>query len=296
MTIIYIIAFIIAFVCLPELRYTTFHIPKVLYWGAVDIYRRYKYKLFNEYKDYGKMRVYIANNKQPFGSGKSLNLVDYVKYEVYERYNGLMVWDKECKCFRKQRIKILSNIKLVGVPYTPLRYVEQITEYKAEYSTDILLVIIDEMGKQWNNRSWKTNLPSDLLDTLLQQRKDKMAILGTVQDWSLFDATIRKVVASAFVCIKHWRFIVTKQYWARDIERVCENTDMLQCQGVRCRFATDDLYNSYDTNEKVETIKSAIKNGEYLSNEEILVASTGQVMDINTLTHEKRKYRKRFRK
>ena len=61
-------------------------------------------------------------------------------------------------------------------------------------------------------------------------------------------------------------------------------------------FATDKVYNSYDTNERVEKIVDAVQAGEMLTNEEILNHANGDTSDLSTVTNLRRKYKKRVRK
>ncbi len=293
---LFVIAFIFAFALSPQVRFTVFHVPTVLYNAVVDMYKYIRYKRYNEYRDFGKMFIYVANDKQPFGSGKTLSIVDYVRY-VYNRYNGVQVWSRSDSKFVEQKIKIYSNVSLIGVPYISLVSYEQIINARDNNNdTCVCLFVIDELGSQFNNRNWKNNLPPDLLEAILQQRKSKIGVLGTVQDWSLFDATLRKVSTECIECSKTWRYVVNRSYYARDMERAQYNTDLIKTRYVKCFFATDRVYNSYDTNERVDKLVDAVKNGEIISNEEILTHANGEVSDLSTLTNIKRKYRKRVRK
>ena len=291
-----IIAFIFVFVLVPQVRYTCFHLPTVVYNVVIDSYKYIKYKKYNEYRDFGKMFIYVANDKQPFGSGKTLSIVDYIRY-VYNRYNGVQVWSKSDNKFVEQKIKIYSNVTLFGVPYILLVSYEQIINARKNNDDScISLFVIDELGSQFNNRNWKNNLPPDLLEAILQQRKSKIGILGTVQDWSLFDATLRKVSSECIECGKTWRYVVNRSYYAKDMERAQYNTELIKTRSVRCFFATDKIYNSYDTNERVDKLVSDVKKGEIISNEEILTHASGDISDLSTLTNIKRKYRRRVRK
>ena len=47
-----IIGFIFAFVLLPQVRYTCFHLPLVFYNAVIDTYKYFKYKKYNEYRGY----------------------------------------------------------------------------------------------------------------------------------------------------------------------------------------------------------------------------------------------------
>lgn len=293
---LFIIGFVFAFVLLPQVRYTCFHLPLVFYNAVIDTYRFFKFKKYNEYRGYGRMQIYVADEKQPFGSGKTLSIVDYV-LAVYRRYNGALVWSESDKKFVPQKIKIYSNVGLRGVPYVPLVSYEQLINARSDNNdTQVQLFVIDELGSQFNNRNWKSNLPTDLLEAILQQRKSKIGILGSVQDWSLFDATLRKVSAECIVCSKGWRFVINRIFYAKDMEKANYNTDMIKSHGVRCFFATDKVYNSYDTNERVEKIVDAVQAGEMLTNVEILNHASGETSDISTITTLKRKYKKRVRK
>lgn len=295
-TLLFVICIVILFILFPQVRYTFYHLPLVWYNFVTDTYNYFKYKKYNEFTDYGKMLIYVANERQPFGSGKTLSIVDYV-ISVYKHYNNKEVWSKSQGKFVRQKIKIYSNVRLVGVPYVALVSHEQIVNSKNnEDDTCINLFVIDELGSQFNNRNWKNNLPPDLLEAILQQRKSKVAVLGTVQDWSLFDATLRKVSALCIECSKRWRFVVNKKYYAKDMERAGYNTDILKSCGMSCFFATDKVYHSYDTNERVDKLVDCVKNGELLSNEEVLNCANGGSVDMVTLTNMKRKYRKRVRK
>lgn len=290
---LFLVAFVFAFALFPQVRYTCFHLPLVCYNAVVDLYKFVKYKKYNEYKEFGKMQIYVANDKQPFGSGKTLSIVDYV-IAVYNRFNDVPVWSASAEKFVLQKIKIYSNVELRGIPYVPLvSYDQLINARNEECDTMIQLFVIDELGSQFNNRNWKNNLPLNLLEAILQQRKSKIAILGTVQDWSLFDATLRKVSAECIVCSKNWRFVVNRVYYAKDMENAGYNTELIKSHDVRCFFATDKVYNSYNTNERVERIVESARNGEIISNEEILNCANGETTDLATVTNLKRKYRKR---
>lgn len=270
-----------------EVRYTFTHLPTVCYSAVTDIYKYVRYKRWNELLDFGRMDIYIADEEQPFGSGKTLNMVRSA-LSIYNTYNNVEVFDFD-KCeWVTQHVHIYSNLKLHNVNYVPLTNVYQIVNIANgvgvpnDGNKHIYLFLIDELGRVFNNRDWKTNLNSDLLSALLQQRKNKIIIKGTVQDFSLFDATMRKISSVAYSCSKHWRFLTLRQYFAKDIERAGFNTNLCECRSIRCHFATDKLYDSYDTNEVVRDLQKELKDGTRLTNEEILNASQND-SDISTI-------------
>lgn len=297
MKVVFFIGFILLFVMYVEFRYTVFHLFSVLAYAIKDGYRYIKYKRWREFGQFGQMNMYIADSSQPFGSGKTINVTAFAR-SIYNKYNGLMVWNERLKKWQEQRIVILSNYKLQDIPYTPLSSHGQIvecTECTDDEFVNVYLILIDEMGTQFNNRSWKDNLSEDLLSAILQQRKNKVAILGTVQDYSLFDATLRKLCANVYVCRKRWRFCRVTTYFAKDVERADGNLSLLTHQGRYVVFASDSLYNAYDTNEKVGKLVKDIQNGDMLTNKEILEHSTSD-SEFNAINGIRRKFKGRVKK
>lgn len=276
MWILFLVIFIIALVKSSILRYSLTHLPKVTYNAFVDIYRYIKFKQWRDMNNYGRMEIYIADDAQPFGSGKTLNMV-HDAISIYKQYNDVEVYNFDIDEWVMQYVHIISNVKLFGVPYVKLESTTQITDIVNMPADDnnvhIYLILIDELGRIFNNRDWKTNLPSDLLGSILQQRKSKVILKGTVQDFSLFDATLRKVSSIVYSCTKKWRFLVRNIYTATDLERSGYNSQFITSRGQICGFATDKLYHSYDTTEVVDDLSKSVIEGKQLSNFEILQSS-----------------------
>lgn len=271
-----IIGIIVLYRC-PRLRFTLSHFPLVAGNAIVDAKRYIQYKKWRDCENYGRMEIYIADDSSPFGSGKTLNMIRDAK-KIYDLYDDVEVYNSKYDEWVKQRVHIISNVKLFGMPYVPLLSTTQITDIvnipeDENHDIHIYLILIDELGRLFNNRDWKTNLPSDLLSSILQQRKAKIILKGTVQDFSLFDATLRKVSAVVYSCSKKWRYLVRKIYNANDLERSGYNSEFVRCRGIFCSFATDRLYNSYDTNEVVEDLARSVIEGRQLSNLEVLQSS-----------------------
>lgn len=295
--IVIIIMFIYAFVAVPEVRYTVFHFPTVFYNACVDLYKYVRFKRWNELLDYGRMDIYIADEKQPFGSGKTLNMVRSA-LATYKAYNNVEIFDFSKFEWVTQHVHIYSNLKLLDVPYVPLTSTQQMIDIAEgrgvpdDGNRHVYLFLFDELGRVFNNREWKTNINSDFLSALLQQRKHRIIVKGTVQDFSLFDATMRKISSKVFSCSKKWRFLTLREYYAKDIERAGFNTDLISVRSLMVNFATDKLYNSYDTNEVVGEIAKEIQQGMRLSNEEVL-NSSGSSGDLNTLTRIHKRFKRR---
>lgn len=284
----------------PEVRYFCFHPFQTVPHAFHDIRKYIKYKRWNEMKTYGSMDVYVADEKQPFGSGKTLNMIRNA-ISIYNRFDNTAVYNFGSGEWCKQYVHIFSNIELRGVPYVPLvntyQLIQVATDEPDGYTSEdihIFVFVIDELGRIFNNRDWKNNLNNDLLSAMLQQRKNHLCILGTVQDFSLFDATLRKLCTNVYVCSKHWRLLTLRHYFATDLERANFNNALVLCRGVYVRFATDLLYNSYNTREVVTNLQKSIAAGEHLSNEEILKVSENN-QDTRTLTRVAKRFRKHVR-
>ena len=95
---------------LPTLRCAVLHPVKTVGYGAVDLYRHIRYQRWNECQT-GELVAYVGL----FGKGKTLSAVHKV-VQIYKRYDGKPVWDRDRKKFVTQRVKVLSNVAL-QIPY-----------------------------------------------------------------------------------------------------------------------------------------------------------------------------------
>lgn len=296
---ILIIIFIYYFFTSVIFRFSLAH-PKLVFVEALkDFFNYIKYKRWRELKTYGCMDVYTADEKQPFGSGKTLNMVANA-LQIYNQYNDVEIFSFEHMEWVKQYVHIYSNIELIGVRYVPLINSYQLINVATsdlpedDHDVHIYLFLFDELGRIFNNRTWKDNLNSDMMGAILQPRKKHIIILGTVQDFSLFDATMRKITTNVYSCTKKWRFLALRHYYAKDLERANFNNELIATRNIFVRFATDKLYNSYNTMEVVGDLAKSLQNGELLTNEEILKLSENN-SDVRSLTRIGKKYKKHAR-
>lgn len=296
---IFIILILYFFILYPEFRYFVLHPFQTVPHAIHDIRKYIKYKRWREMKTYGCMDVYIADEKQPFGSGKTLNMIRNA-FAIYNQYNDTEVYNFLSGEWVHQYVHVYSNIELRGIPYIPLINTYQLVDVATreedpeDEDIHIFVFVIDELGRIFNNRDWKTNLNNDLLGAILQQRKNHLVILGTVQDFSLFDATLRKLCTNVYTCTKRWRLLTLRHYYATDLERAGFNNALVMCRGIYVRFATDLLYNSYNTREVVSNLQKSIESGQHLSNEEVLKLADGST-DTRTLTRVAKRFRRHVR-
>ena len=71
----------------------------------------------------GKLICYVAL----FGKGKTLSAVHKVT-SLYKKYNNKVVYDDLRGKWVTQRINIISNVDLIGTPYTPFVSLRQIVD------------------------------------------------------------------------------------------------------------------------------------------------------------------------
>ena len=115
---IIIFLIVMVFFMFPFLRWLVFHPVTSGKWAFKDIWDYVKHKRYNECDAYGRVFMFTASDAQAFGSGKTLSMVRWVR-DLYRRYNGLPVWDKDSGSFVTQRIIIISNVQFKDVPYIP---------------------------------------------------------------------------------------------------------------------------------------------------------------------------------
>lgn len=266
-----IIGVVMALVCFPHLRNILLHLPQVAFYAPKDLYKFIRYKKYNECKEHGHIRCFSSDSNLPFGNGKTLSGVEYLLFLV-KKYDKKTVWSDDEKKFVKQRIMVLSNVKITGVPeenFEFLKDTKQIVDFQGKIKcSDVGIVFIDEAGSQFNSRNFKTNISSTLLTSFLSCRHAKFGMIITSPRFKEVDALIRDITGEVSMCYKKWRSVVLKTYNGYDLE-YCQNTDLLKCS-ITHYFATDKLFSSYDTRQTVEEIKRMQANGELLSDSEVL--------------------------
>lgn len=289
---IFIVIFLFAIALFPFLRFYVTHLPVTLKATIIDVYRYFRYKKYHECREIGKVIMFTASDGQAFGSGKTLSMVQWLK-QIYDKYNGLDVYDEDTKSFVKQRIIIISNVKLFGIPYIQFKGRDQFVNIdKLDYTEhDVVFFVIDEAGLEFNSRKYKDNLPTDFLVRLLQVRHNRVSFCLTSQRFGFVDKVLRQICGVVTTCKKKWRIVRLQDYDAYALEN-CNNPSMLQPIATRFYFATDKLYNSYDTTYNVEKLKEQLEAGELLDTKEI-IERTGESYSPESVMN---KWRKRFRK
>ena len=270
MIFIVLIALAFALVLSPTFRCAVSHPFALVYHGARDLYfyiRRKEYNLCGT----GELVAYTGL----FGKGKTLSAVHRV-VSAYHQYDGKPVWCPRRKKFVAQRVKVISNVAL-SIPYEDFISLEQIVlaaernrEYDDEHHTlTVTLVLGDEFSVQMNSRNFKTNIDPLFLNTILTCRHYYISLYYTAQRFGHVDALLRQVTSYVIDCDKLWRFQRQNYYDAWDLENAT-NTQLITPYSRRCWFVLDKDYNAYNTLACVGNLKKAMKEGDMMSEEEIL--------------------------
>lgn len=270
MKLILICFIIFIFIKFPFLRFLFFHPFQVIPNAIKDFYKYFRYKRYNNCMEYGKIRLHSAKSSQVFGCGKTLSLV-HTAIEVYKRYNNKLVWSEKENKFVIQKIHIISNVALNGVPYIPWKDENQFIniDEMGFGSEDVIIYLLDEAGTVFNSRQFRDNISMEFLTRLLQSRKNKMCLYMTSQRFQFTDKILRESCSTVTTCVKHWRIIELAEYDAYEVENVT-NVSLLKPVSTKYWLASDKDYHSYDSYQLIEKLKKTNQENGFLSTEEIL--------------------------
>lgn len=286
----------ILLVFFPTLRCAVCHPVKVVRNGAVDLYRYIKEHRYDLCFT-GELVAFVGL----FGKGKTLSAVHRV-CASYRRYEGKRVWCSRRKKWVTQRVKVLSNVAL-SIPYENFVSLEQIIlcaekngEYDNEHDTlTVTLVLGDEFSVQMNSRNFKANIDPLFLNTLLTCRHYHISLFYTAQRFGHVDALLRQVTSAVVSCDKLWRFQRQSYYDAWEMENAA-NPALIKPYRATCWFVTDADYNAYDTLACVGNLKKSIKEGDMLTEEEILALQCNQGANMEAVEKPSRRFFRNRRK
>jgi hypothetical protein len=270
MILIVLIGIIAALVMFPTFRCVVFNPIAVIAYGFEDIVYYFLHKEYNVYGT-GELVAYTGL----FGRGKTLSVVHRV-VSAYRSYDGKPIWCRRRKKMVMQRIKVISNVSL-SIPYEDFISLEQIVlaaeknqAYDDEHDTlTVTLVLGDEFSVQMNSRNFKTNIDPLFLNTILTCRHYYISLYYTAQRFGHVDALLRQVTSYVMECNKLWRFQRLNSFDAWDMENAT-NTQLVTPLGRFCWFVRNRDYEAYNTLACVGNLKKSMKDGDMMSEEEIL--------------------------
>lgn len=282
--ILIICSLIFIFLLFPNLIIFIFtNLHHIIKWAFIDSFNYFKHKDYNKCTEFGMIRLNCATDNQVFGCGKTLMLVKRA-INVYKKFNDKLVWDSDQNKFVVQKIHIISNVELYGVPYIKWSGVNQLIDIDkfGWPEQDITIYLLDESGAIFNSRNFRDNISTEFLTRLLQSRKNKCALYMTSQRFQFTDKILREVCNMVYFCRKKWRIVKTSSYSAYDVEH-CLSIDLIKPKSIRYNFIFDKDYHSYNSYQLVEDLRKDYKPNMYLDTAEILATYGDTVIDMNSV-------------
>lgn len=295
-----IFSVIMAYVFIP-FRLALLHPFKTIKNGFVDFYKIVLYHDWNRCK-----KAELICYQGLFGMGKTLSVVYQTVFKDFKKYNNKKVYDIQRKQWVVQKVRILSNVYISGVGgnFEYMKTLGQIVRFaekqaeidKEEGTLTCLFCIIDEASVMLNNRSYRDNIDYGMLNTLLTSRHHHICgIYTTSQRFHLEDKLLRDVTQRVVNCRKIWRFQVNYYYDAWEMENAVNPTLVRPIKRTGF-FATDSVYNAYNTYAVVEELQKATKEGTMMTDAEILALRGVDSPDMDRVIRPSRKYIRKNKK
>lgn len=283
--------FIIVFACIVSVcvRVIVTHPISTVRYVVLDLYKYFRYRCWNICHT-GMIVCYVGL----FGKGKTLSAVHKV-VSLYKRYNDRKIYDFYRMKWVTQKIHIISNVSL-SIPYEDFVSMAQIVAVAdrmraVDEKNDTLTCTIalgDEFSVQLNSRSFKSNIDPLFLNTLLTCRHHHISLIYTSQRFNHVDALLRQVTSYVYTCNKIWRIMVHEQFDAFDLENASDPT-LIKPKRRFGWFIKDAAFNAYDTLACVGNLTKSCKEGDMLTEEQILDLQRNNPANLDGVVNPSRK-------
>ena len=294
----YLILIVIVFACIMSVcvRVILTHPVSTVYYGVKDIYKYFRFQRWNVCST-GTIFCYVGL----FGKGKTLSAVHKV-VKLYKRYNNKRIYDFNRKKWVTQKVHIISNVTL-AIPYEDFVSMSQIVAVAdrmraIDEQNDTLtctIVLGDEFSVQLNSRSFKSNIDPLFLNTLLTCRHHHISLIYTSQRFNHVDALLRQVTSYVYTCNKVWRIMVHEQYDAFELENASDPT-LIKPKSRFGWFIRDAAFNAYDTLACVGNLTKSCKEGDMLTEEQILELQRNNPANLDGIVKPSRKLKRASKK
>lgn len=293
-----LLLFIIVFACIISVcvRVIVTHPVSTIWYGVIDMYKYFRYRCWNNCAT-GTISCYVGL----FGKGKTLSAVHKV-VSLYKRYNDKKIFDFNRNKWVTQKIHIISNVSL-AIPYEDFVSLSQIVAVadrmrsldEQNNTLTCTIVLGDEFSVQLNSRSFKSNIDPLFLNTLLTCRHHHISLIYTSQRFNHVDALLRQVTGYVYTCNKIWRIMVHEQYDAFDLENASDPT-LIKPKRRFGWFIKDAAFNAYDTLACVGNLTKSCKEGDMLTEEQILDLQRNNPVNIDGIVNPSRKLKRASKK
>lgn len=289
---VYLILFAVVLGCIFSVcfRVVLLHPVKTVCNLAVDCYEWIKYHKWYICKT-GELIAFVGL----FGKGKTLSAVRYV-ITKYKRYNDRKIFDANRMKWVTQKVHIISNVDLLTVPYERFEGLAQIVQAserfkKIDAENDTLTCIFvlgDEFSVQLNSRKFKDNIDPLFLNTLLTCRHHHITLVYTSQRFNHVDALLRQVTSFVVACNKCWRIMVHGEYDAFALENATDPTLITPLRRFGWFISNKD-FGAYDTLACVDNLTKSCKEGDMLTEEQILALQQNNPVGMDGVLQPSRK-------
>ena len=293
-----LLLFIIVFGCIMSVcvRVIVTHPISTVWYGVIDLYKYFRFHRWDECAT-GTISCYVGL----FGKGKTLSAVHKV-VSLYKRYNDKRIYDFNRKKWVTQKIHIISNVSL-AIPYEDFVSLSQIVAVadrmrsldEQNDTRTCTIVLGDEFSVQLNSRNFKSNIDPLFLNTLLTCRHHHISLIYTSQRFNHVDALLRQVTSYVYTCNKIWRIMVHEQYDAFDLENASDPT-LIKPKRRFGWFIKDAAFNAYDTLACVGNLTKSCKEGDMLTEEQILDLQRNNPVNIDGIVNPSRKLKRASKK
>ena len=291
-----LIGIVIACIMSVCVRVILTHPVSTMFYGVKDIYRYFRFHRWNECST-GTISCYVGL----FGKGKTLSAVHKV-VKLYKRYNNKKIYDFNRKKWVTQKVHIISNVAL-AIPYEDFVSMSQIVAVAdrmraVDEQNDTLtctIVLGDEFSVQLNSRSFKSNIDPLFLNTILTCRHHHISLIYTSQRFNHVDALLRQVTSYVYTCNKVWRIMVHEQYDAFELENASDPT-LIKPKSRFGWFIRDAAFNAYDTLACVGNLTKSCKEGDMLTEEQILELQRNNPANLDGIVNPSRKLKRASKK
>lgn len=265
--------------------------------AVVDFINYLRHMRWNELQT-GQLIAYTAL----FGRGKTLSVVHYVVGK-YEKYNDKRIYDIHRRSWVTQKVHIISNVHLNGIPYEQFDSLEQVVSAAERFraidelqdTLTCILVLGDEFSVQMNSREFKKNIDPLFLNTLLTCRHHHISLIYDAQRFNHVDALLRQVTSSVIECKKVWRFVYQYEYDAYMLENA-QNPALLQPLRRFGWFCRNRDFARYDTLACVGNLKKTMESGGMLTEQEILDLQRNSDTGMDGVLTPSKRYKKMRKK
>lgn len=216
----------------------------------------------------GYIYGYVACSGQPFGSGKTLSCIVQL-YNLCDKYNCLKIGPYTL------HVNILSNIPLKFDNCTEFREITSIDDIsqfldskkkKMEdnpFELEYTYILLDEIGSEFNSRSFMKNFSADFLTKLVTVRHYNCAIFWTAQCFDMPDVIFRRLTTKVYICKHKWRFYKNYEYLPSDFENYADVLKVRPLSTSRF-FGCEDFFKMYDSFAGFRNIKDKMEKEDYV--------------------------------